>query len=337
MTAGTKVTNEAPPGKYFTMLLNMADDDLDPFEYRLLGHYIRVCGAGKDGSCFETTRTTAQKTRMSRTNIQKARDSLRKDGWIRFENGKSRQPLLITIVDRMAENVARYSGLKLDQSSGDSAAGPDLDQTGPDLDQTRQEGTGPNLDPKKNYKDSKTKEEDSAPPEADAVAPEKPEAPAPKPRPRDPIFDIVAERSFGYSPNAERIPEGGRIGKIVTYLKGNTVKPSAKARKSEWIIGCWPSVTPDELTRFYDDHPKITIRNIDIFDEYFQAWRSQKITRPLAPLTVTHPDPHCARCGGVGYLYPENIRGELDTSCKVPCSACLEKERQHGQRAQRAS
>ena len=62
MTAGTKVTNEAPPGKYFTMLLNMADDDLDPFEYRLLGHYIRVCGAGKDGSCFETTRTTAQKT-----------------------------------------------------------------------------------------------------------------------------------------------------------------------------------------------------------------------------------------------------------------------------------
>ncbi|HBU29603.1 MAG TPA: hypothetical protein DEB56_08260 [Thiobacillus sp.] len=334
MTTGTKVTNDGPPGKYFTMLLNMADDDLDPFEYRLLGHYIRVCGAGKDGSCFETTRTTAEKTRMSRMNIQKARDSLREHGWIRFEKGKPRQPLLITIVDRMAENVARYAGQNLGQSEG---TGPDLDQTGPDLGQSRQDGSGLNLGPKKNYKDLKTKEEDSAPPEADAVTPEKPEASAPKPRPRDPLFDIVAECSFGYPAGSPRIPAGGRIGTLVSYLKGHTVKPYAKAPEAQWIAGCNPPATAEEVTHFYGEHGKITIRNITTFDEYFQAWRAQKITRPLAPITVTHPDPTCARCGGVGYLYPENMRGELDTSCKVPCSACLEKERQNGQRAQLAS
>ena len=55
-----QIDNEAPFSKYFTMMLNMADDDLNPYEYRLLAHYVRI-----GGDVYETTKTTAMKTKMS--------------------------------------------------------------------------------------------------------------------------------------------------------------------------------------------------------------------------------------------------------------------------------
>lgn len=106
-----KIGNEEGENKYFHRMLNMADDDLDPYEYRLLGHYIRV------GTCWEGTRKTAENTKMSIGMVSKVRDKLAANGWIRVEYRDNNESCLITVVDRMAENVARYSGRSYSEHS----------------------------------------------------------------------------------------------------------------------------------------------------------------------------------------------------------------------------
>lgn len=92
-----------PKNKYFHIILNMADDDLDPYEYRLLGHYIRV------GVTFEGTRTTARITKMSVGKVVSTRNTLEAKGFIRMEKPESQADTVrITVVDRMQENITRY-------------------------------------------------------------------------------------------------------------------------------------------------------------------------------------------------------------------------------------
>lgn len=92
-------------GKYFHIMLNMYDDDLDPYQYRLLGHYRRVCGAG--GSCYEATSKTADICKMSIRKIKSTRKELQDLGCINIEPQKG-STLIITIADKMADNVNRY-------------------------------------------------------------------------------------------------------------------------------------------------------------------------------------------------------------------------------------
>jgi hypothetical protein len=114
--------NDGWQGKYFHVMLNMADDDLGPFEYRLLGHYIRVCGAESDGICFQSVRNIAQATQMSIPKVIEARKTLQAAGWIRVveQSNKSHR---ITVVDRMEENIKRYVDQKTErndlQANGD--------------------------------------------------------------------------------------------------------------------------------------------------------------------------------------------------------------------------
>lgn len=92
-----------PKNKYFHMMLNMADDDLDVYEYRLLGHYIRV------GETFEGTRTTAKKTKMSLGKVVSTRNALEQKGYIRMDKPETQADTVkVHIVDRMRENIERY-------------------------------------------------------------------------------------------------------------------------------------------------------------------------------------------------------------------------------------
>lgn len=92
---------------YFHIVLHIADDQLDPYEYRLLGHYIRV------GRCWESVRTTAEICQMSTMKVCETRDRLAEKGWIEIERkGNTRITYLIRVVDRMAENVAIYTAKK---------------------------------------------------------------------------------------------------------------------------------------------------------------------------------------------------------------------------------
>lgn len=93
--------------KYRTELPNLADDDMDPFQYRLYAHYKRVCGAN-GGTCWESVRTTAKKCQMSPDKVTDARNWLEQNGWI--ETRKEEQGTVhVTILDRWLDNMMRYT------------------------------------------------------------------------------------------------------------------------------------------------------------------------------------------------------------------------------------
>lgn len=105
--ASIEIKDDGVTDRYFHVMLNMADDELDPYEYRLLGHYRRVCGA-KNIPCTESTRTTAERCKMSAGKVSETRAALAAAGWIWISDEGNRT--VVTLVDRMPENVARYSG-----------------------------------------------------------------------------------------------------------------------------------------------------------------------------------------------------------------------------------
>lgn len=94
---------------YRMELPNMADDELDPYEFRLYAHYKRVCGGGEGGACWETVRTTADKTRMSVGQVVETRNRLATSGWITIHQADDSSHLIITIVNRWPENFQRYT------------------------------------------------------------------------------------------------------------------------------------------------------------------------------------------------------------------------------------
>lgn len=106
--------SESHPGKYWTMMLNMADDDLGPYEYRLLAYYVRWSSKGPK---TEGIRTTADKCQMSPQRVTEARDELVRTGYIRYipptKVDKARGiGGTVIVIDRMDENVARYHRVK---------------------------------------------------------------------------------------------------------------------------------------------------------------------------------------------------------------------------------
>lgn len=112
-----QVNDDSDLRRFFAIMEHMAEDDLGLYEYRLLGHYKRVCGAN-GGQCTEGIRTTASRIKgMSVGKVSEARRELERLGWINVvvhthtsEAGKTViDGLSITLVDRMAENVARYA------------------------------------------------------------------------------------------------------------------------------------------------------------------------------------------------------------------------------------
>lgn len=90
---------------YRIELPNLYDDsDLDPYEFRLLAHYKRV------GNCWESTKTTAEKCKMSTGQVSQARDRLHDKGFIIIaEELHEKGTLQITVIDRWAENFEKYS------------------------------------------------------------------------------------------------------------------------------------------------------------------------------------------------------------------------------------
>ncbi len=102
------IRDPSPFGRYYHFMLNMADDDLDLYEYRLLGHYRRVCGAN-NVPCEETVRETAEAIKgMSAAKVSTTRRALAEKGWVTLTPGKGRE-VSITLVDRMLENIQRFA------------------------------------------------------------------------------------------------------------------------------------------------------------------------------------------------------------------------------------
>jgi hypothetical protein len=110
--ADIEVRNDSSPLKYATILPNMAEDDLDPYEYRLLSHYTRWYNDGRPHR--EGIRDTAEACQMSVAKVRSTRKELAKLGYITFEpstEAERRQGIAgtITVVDRWLENMQRFS------------------------------------------------------------------------------------------------------------------------------------------------------------------------------------------------------------------------------------
>ena len=94
---------------YRIELPNLYDDaELDPFEFRLLVHYVRV------GECTEGTRTTSKKCGMSPMSISEKRKSLHEKGFISLEiiplnKGFSYR---VSVVDKWQENFTKYAPVR---------------------------------------------------------------------------------------------------------------------------------------------------------------------------------------------------------------------------------
>jgi len=127
------ITDHDDGRKYFAQLPHMADDDLDLYEYRLYGHYKRVCGE-MGGVCAETERTTYQKCGISRGKFRAARQGLTTKGFIEIlqegtpnQLGQKGKPTAIAIKDLWLQNIQRYSQIKLQKQQG---KGSEIDRKG---------------------------------------------------------------------------------------------------------------------------------------------------------------------------------------------------------------
>lgn len=98
---------------YFAIMPHLADDELDLYEYRLYGHYLRVCGQ-QNKPCVEKTRTTAAAVGFSAGKVIETRRNLAERSYISIHEIGSRtgpNRIIITLLDIWPRNIAKYSGL----------------------------------------------------------------------------------------------------------------------------------------------------------------------------------------------------------------------------------
>src|SRR5271170_2959223 len=95
---------------YFVMMPHIDDEDLGPFEYRLLGHIRRK--AGLDGVCNESMQTLAKNTRMGVARARAAIRELKRLGRIQVEYPAEVATPHLYPIDVMAENLRRIPNLK---------------------------------------------------------------------------------------------------------------------------------------------------------------------------------------------------------------------------------
>jgi hypothetical protein len=124
------ITQEAEV-KYFHMMLNMAEDELDQPEYRLLGHYVRWAGHG--GMEQEGIRQTATRCHMGTDMVEKTREALVSKGYLRVtkpsdEERKNGVATKVIVVDRWMENTLYCQNKYKVYLSGDTTAPDSLPQ-----------------------------------------------------------------------------------------------------------------------------------------------------------------------------------------------------------------
>ena len=110
---------------HFHMMLNAWEDELDPFQYRLLGHYARV--AGEDGQCWEGVRKTSKRCKMSREKVISTRDELAKMGLIhvyRPSRDDHKSTLVIRVNYDWIANIRKYENGRNSERAGRDSVHP---------------------------------------------------------------------------------------------------------------------------------------------------------------------------------------------------------------------
>jgi hypothetical protein len=105
-----QVSDDRGGWKYFSPMLHIDDDDLDPYEYRLLGHYRRVCGVN-GGKCTESAETSGLRTKMSAGKVSMTRKSLAQKARISLEY-TNYGTVIVRLRDCWLENIQRYTKIE---------------------------------------------------------------------------------------------------------------------------------------------------------------------------------------------------------------------------------
>lgn len=304
------IENEAHEHKYFHKMLNMAEDDLDPFEYRLLAHYVRWSNLRKRR--IEGYKKTAKLCKMSPAKLLQARQALIDKGYIKYNAPTAQQANrgiggTVVIVDRWLENIERYSEPSPKIDKVDSKPGLNLDNkkersTGKKEDKnlsSLKNATGVETDLSvkgKQPANSQTNTQD--PLQSSAKV-----SPAKLPRPQDPIYNAVAECIFGITDAEtlklmqEKESAATRIGIIVSWLNGKTDSITyGKTKKFVGKINGTP--TPEHVKTFAAWYARKNstasmIRDGEKFVEYWRQWASTakktSMPRPTTPAPTTQP------------------------------------------------
>ncbi len=289
--------------KYQHTLPNMAEDELDPFQYRLLGHYIRRYNDGKPHR--EGIRETAEVCQMSIGKVRSTRKELAEFGYIAFApatEAERRQGIAgtITVVDRWLENMQRFSNHEgkgvqnstqggvqnsIDKREGEKTSTKDL----PSDDGNGAEGEKPETTPSKQVSEANAPEPPvPTPPLSPEVTPPlSPEVTpplSPEVTPYKAMFSAVCLHVFGITfdmqPDED---ERSRIGLIASWLSGNLTK-EMKSRNATQLS---KPALPEHVKRFTDwYHAKYktaeTPRDLERFSEHWRAFGSEMATRAAA-------------------------------------------------------
>jgi len=296
------VTDEGTIGKYYHYMLNMADDDLNPYEYRLLGHYRRICGM--TGKCDEGTREIARKTHMSVGSVSAARKSLQAKGYIACTYRGDDLPIVVRVLDLMQENVTRYAKPTVQDTNTPvhTVNTPSLDpvHTVNDHKQLKQQeissaiAEGATLEAKESAGASpvkrQTKKKNPPTPLSDAEI----AARAADKAARSALFDAVALHIFGIEKAANG--EGGRVGALVSWLMGGVEKVG---RGKEQVGAISAPATPEHVAKFaqwwkrtYKDAspPRDPVKFVEAWRACATALRKTTAAAPNIPDTVAPMD-----------------------------------------------
>lgn len=285
-TQSQDLHDDAPAGKYFTQILNMADDDLDPYEYRLLGHYKRVIGE-LNAPCTQGTRKIAEVCRMSLGKVTATRKQLEAKGWIRCER-RPNNTIRVTLVDRMAENVARYSKRSQpEQSEGErSYSEHGVHVVNATVHVVNEEITRtPN-------------QEQKSMPAAKAAAKRKKSKANPRSAELEPdiIYETVETHIFGIEGTPDMPYQwSGRCGQITSWLKGAVASVDGQE-----VGKISRPAAPEHIKAFarawVKEHTGAPLpRKPDRFVEHWRAWASKQAgARPRANLQEATPEDKAA-------------------------------------------
>lgn len=233
-----ELADSGNPNKYFHILLNMADDDLDPYQYRLLGHYRRVCG--ESGACWESTRTTAKICKMSAGKVSSTRRELAECGYLNIEY-RGDETCRITLIDRMSENIERYSKRSPDEHVHSMNAS--VHEVNNPVHEVKQRRTTVR----------RTKEEDKsiAPDSADD-----PKPPKPKPPTEHQLMSDAIVQAFGWSWDTMTPTNKTHVGKVARELRGAKATPNHVSGLYAYCDEQFDGITPAVLSKHWAAYVK---------------------------------------------------------------------------------
>ena len=101
----------------FHIVPNIADDELDLYEYRLYGHYVRVCGE-QSAACHESTRATAAACGFSAGAVAQVRRRLAEKGYIRLHEAADLAGQKRVVVELLDDDIWQRNGADQPKKKG---------------------------------------------------------------------------------------------------------------------------------------------------------------------------------------------------------------------------